>query len=774
MRLRVLVTTASLFLALALCASPPARADYTVQVGPVCQHYTTLAAAIAAGRSTVFVQDTNLEAGVTIVPRDLRLRSASGPCLAGGAGRIELAAGVASRVLEILAGTTVDKLELTVEGVAISGGNIAGDGGTIYLQRDSTLRLIGGASVANGVASGRGGCLYADHARLLMETGTTIHHCTASTDGGGIALRGGHGPAVYHKVVSLDDNVAVAGHGGGAWIDGAAVCMFDARSNHAALDGGAAYVTDDSGDAAWLGAFDLEDLNTAGRDGGGIYAEGAQSRVDAAAELASNSAAGNGGGVRATAGATVYLDPGAQLRGNRAEGDGGGVHGDGLATIEVGAVFDTVAIGDGEGYHGECGNAAGAIAIEGNQAGYDAAGVEVDTRRDGGGVFLSAATLDGSAVAASARLRIAGNVASHEGGGVAGFVDAVITLAHTDLLANLATRGDGGGVLADGGTAANLDDCQLVDGVAGRAGGGLAVDGASATLADVEVRSNDAPLGGGLALNAGATVDVTWASLTDNHALVGGGAAVALASTLTMVQGDVVANTADAGGGLAAVAATIVLGETAPACPVGDACVELRDNVASGVLGRGGAVVLSGAGAQVELRRTRVVGNLADQGAAVWMDRVDHTLYLHNSAVLDNHGNAGLVAALAVSAGSVVTLHSTIAHNDVGMNLGTTATVSMDSCLVVQNLVDILGLVLGATATGDCNGVQFAATAAALGGVDNVDTAPATASVSALTGAPINTADIVDQCSSTLLPIDLRGRPRPVGGSSDRGAYERQ
>ena len=119
-------------------------------------------------------------------------------------------------------------------------------------------------------------------------------------------------------------------------------------------------------------------------------------------------------------------------------------------------------------------------------------------------------------------------------------------------------------------------------------------------------------------------------------------------------------------------------------------------------------------------------------------------------------------------------IDDTVAFNDIGIGLAPPTAATMYESLVIQNVVDIGGLNLGASMAGDCNGVQFAATQAAIGGADNVATTPATASVNAATGAPINTADIVNRCLSGFLQFDLRGFARPLGNRYDRGAYEWQ
>ncbi len=767
---RILATTA--LLSTLTAGGTTAWADYGVQQGGSCQIHATLASALATGEFTIWVRGVNVENAVTAIGHDVLLRTSAGNCNPGGGGRIELAFGVLDRVLEVLPGTLVNKMEVTLRGVVVSGGDIVGDGGTIYLNPDSTLIMQAGATVELGAATGRGGCIYADTAQIAMQAGTSVAGCTADTDGGGVAISGGHG--AYHVLFGIDGNAAVSGHGGGAWVNSAPVCLFDATGNSAALDGGAAYVTSGAGTKAWLGAFDLQELNAAGRDGGGIYVTGPESTLDAVSWIHDNSASGNGGGVRVTGAATAHLGPGNLIASNSARGDGGGVHGDASAVISVADVGDVIAIGDGEINDGICANATGPVAIEDNLAGFDAAGVEVSPDRSGGAVYLSSATLDGTTILGNAPFTLSGNVASDNGGGVAAHASSSVFLQFTDLESNAASHGDGGGLFATDGSNVELIDVQLETNSAAQGGGGAGIEAAVAKLDDVRFDGNTAPAGGGLGLNDGATVDIVTADMIGNGAVSGGGVGVFAGSTLTMLRGTIDSNTADVGGGIAAVSATVILGEAQPECPQGGVCVTIRANVASGTLGRGGGIALAGPGAHVEVRRSRIVANLADHGGATWMDRDDHTLYVHNSAVLDNHANSGVVSAVMVAAGELAMLDTTIAHNDVGITLVPPVAATMRDSLVIENVVNIAGLGLGASMSGDCNGVQFAATQAAIAGVNNVATTSATASVNAASGRPINTADIVDQCFNGLLLGDLRGFPRPAGVRFDRGAYEMQ
>lgn len=761
------LAAAALLSILTIGRATDAWAAYGVGNAASCTTFTSLSAALVFGGNTIWVSGTNIEAGTTFIAGDVLLRTAVSACNAGGAGRIELAAGVKARVLEVLPGTALNTNDLSILGVTISGGDVTGNGGTIYLYQYTSLHLEAGARVELGAATGRGGCIYADHSLVLMDPGSSVGECSAVIDGGGVAISSSHTAGIYHTLRNLDSNAAQSGNGGGAWVDSARVCLFEASDNAAALDGGAAYVTSTIG-TAWLGMFDTQTHNAAGRDGGGVFITGPQSSLDAASRLATNIAAGNGGGIRATA-AAVYLDPGAIISSNNAQGHGGGVHADALTAILVSQVGDAGAIGDGEGSHGTCGNATGRVTIDANRAGFDALGVQTDATRDGGGVYLSAASMNGSAI------WITNNVASDSGGGVAAFAASAVGLDAARFATNVATLGDGGGLLArNEGSTADLLRTTFEGNTARGGGGGEAVIGAATTLDNVTFSANSATLGGGLGLNSGGTADITTATASSNSALSGGGIFVGPTSTLTMLKGTISSNTADLGAGVAALSGTAIFGETPPDCPSGGVCLTMSSNIASGVLGRGGAIALSGPNAHVEVRRARLVGNRANQGGATWMDRTDHTLYLHNSAVLDNHGNNGVVSAIAVQAGTLAMIDDTVAFNDIGIGLAPPTAATMYESLVIQNVVDIGGLNLGASMTGDCNGVQFAATQAAIGGTDNVATTSATASVNAATGAPINTADIVNRCLNGFLQFDLRGVARPLGNRYDRGAYEWQ
>lgn len=748
-----------------------AHADYYTGTPANCRRFTQLSAAPRAGE--IFVRDLNIEPRATTIIGDTTLVSAMAPCVPGGAGRIQLAAGATARLLEVNPGTSLDPNDLILEGVSIEGGNITGDGGSIYLNPETSLTMRGAAIVQDGVATGRGGCIYADHSLITMEPGTSVTDCRASVDGGGIAIKGISAAGGYHLLHNLETNVATFS-GGGVWVDAAPVCLFEATGNAAGLDGGAAYVTSASG-AAWLGTFTTQSDNTATRDGGAVFITGSLASLDTVSTLRSNSATANGGGIRATAAAQVYLDSGTVIRENNAQVNGGGVHGDAAATVHLsGAASNPGAIGvGGEGPGaGACGTLGLDISISDNLAGYDANKARVSWGRDGGGVYLSNASLLG------ANATIARNIASDAGGGVGAFAGAVVTIDRVTFITNTAEKGNGGGLLGhDAATTIELGHSTFTENKAPLGGGGgVALVAATGTIGTSTLSANSALVGGGLGLNLAAIATVTDSDLTGNDAFTGGGLYTGAGSSLTMLTGSISSNTGRLGAGVVADGSTVILGDSpANGCPAGAPCVTLQANVASGILGRGGAILLMAPNANVQVRRSAIVDNAADEGCAIWMDRVDHTLFLHNTAIIDNHGNTGKVAAVTAGAGVLAMVNDTVAHNDTGIFLTSSTVSSISNSLVIQNSTDIGGLGVGVSITGSCNGVQSVAAQAAFVGASNVTTIPLFASVSASAatpGRPINTRDIVNQCSA-ILTVDILGLSRLVG-SGDRGAYEQQ
>ncbi len=470
-------------------------------------------------------------------------------------------------------------------------------------------------------------------------------------------------------------------------------------------------------------------------------------------------------------GAIAALNKGLRLVGNKAELDGGGVHIDGAARLKIHGVNNVAALGGGRWGGSPCDDPAGQVRFEANLAGYDAAGVQVNLERDGGGLYAAdAEVFQGPFGPEVVAFEI--NRATRGGGALAAAAGAIVDIDGAEILSNVAELGDGGGVLSRDGASLVLQNALVELNTAPLYGGGLAMlDAAIADIDAVEIRNNVGGIGGGVAAATGADVTANAAIVELNTAEVGGGVSSTDGASFTFVDGEVSSNTAEVGGGMAAYAATATFGSMG--CALGAPCLEVLDNAASGGVSTGGALALGG-GANVVLRRARLVSNKGDQGAAIYLNDALDSLDMFDSAVLDSRSDSGAVAsAVLVMDGALTVKGSTIAHNDLGIRLVPPVSATMSSSLVIENLLDISGLALGASLTGDCNAVTFAATAGAIFGSGRASPLPADASVDPLTGQPINSLEIIDKCVAVQLgSVDLFGQPRTGSGFGDRGAIE--
>ncbi len=252
---------------------------------------------------------------------------------------------------------------------------------------------------------------------------------------------------------------------------------------------------------------------------------------------------GDGGGVK---GNRVTLGPGAVVSGNTATGDGGGVAAPAVYGSQVtlaGRVEDNHADGSGGGVSGYRVDLGGVV-VRGNDAGVD-----------GGGI--AAAVLSDADLSDPVESTVEANHAAERGGGIfAGSSDPYGPLAHTAIVANSAT--DGGGLWVtyltlgygvriagnaasrDGGGVHGLlqrdncvDDVVRIEGnvAAGGSGGGWFVPGPPGALGGsvcrVRVEGNTALAGGGVAVGGLPTSDVEAFVVLDmsavlaNHAVNG-------------------------------------------------------------------------------------------------------------------------------------------------------------------------------------------------------------------------------------------------------------
>ncbi len=142
-------------------------------------------------------------------------------------------------------------------------GDIAGLGGGIHLDRESSFEMTDGV-IADCAASGAGGGIYSN-CKAFQITGGRIENCTAGTKGGGIFLGGYPSPAVLNATISG----CTAKYGGGVYLE--AYAALELQEN-ALITG--CKLTDDEDAAGEAIYFSTESVYTANTDGIFLYANG--------------------------------------------------------------------------------------------------------------------------------------------------------------------------------------------------------------------------------------------------------------------------------------------------------------------------------------------------------------------------------------------------------------------------------------------------------------------------------------------------------------------
>lgn len=178
---------------------------------------------------------------------------------------------------------------LTLHGVALSGGRVDGDGGGVLVSGNASLQLID-AAVVDNVASGRGGGIYADASVVLDNSSVS----------GNVAVAAGGGIYSYLGEATLVDATVSGNDGGGL---GGGLAVGAVQSQGATISGNSADV---GGGVYTLMPSRLSNTTVSGNaariSGGGIYASGAMTL--SFSTVASNSVGSGGAG----AGLVVFFD----------------------------------------------------------------------------------------------------------------------------------------------------------------------------------------------------------------------------------------------------------------------------------------------------------------------------------------------------------------------------------------------------------------------------------------------------------------------------------
>ncbi len=446
-----------------------------------------------------------VEGTYTLTLGELSIDDADALTIESAGGLATIDAQGASRVFSISAGSNV-----TLDGLVITGGYSAGNGGGIISQ--GTLTILNSAIQGNRSDQSGGGLENAADATI---SNTLFQNNYAGGFGGGfrnLGVDGGAGDMVVTDCIFLG-NTAVF-NGGGLDNNGVLVLSGGQFGPAAGAMGG----------------------NYAGGQGSAIGNGGILALSDTA--ITSNTSYNQGGGIF-NAFSDSYLPSelhmtGVTFRGNNSlYGWGGALSNFGTSTTSYSSFFDNTAANGG----GAIDNYVGTLVIDhsyfdNNTAGtyggaihnYDAASLEV---RDSS---------------------ITNNTSSADGGGIVSWYRPV-SISGTTISGNTATFGSGGGLANFSGTV-DISGSSIEGNTAYYSGGGILNDGTLDVSASA-ISTNTASYYGGGIYNAG-TLSVNASAISTNTAsYYGGGVYNGYYAAANLAESHLESNTAGySGGGL--------------------------------------------------------------------------------------------------------------------------------------------------------------------------------------------------------------------------------
>ena len=547
----------------------------------------------------------------------------------------------AGAALDVLGGAS-----LTVVGGAFAGNRAFDDGGQFPEFRPDAgggaVRVAGATATFTGVTfdgnvAARGGAVLAS-----AGTDLTFTDVRAVRNAAGDRFRGWGGFLFVSGGADSDDPAPVSVTVAGGYFalntaakDGGAIAFHTSGGNPALTPGGGTLAV--SGATFSSNVAGAEDLGT--NSGGAIDMVGSdwdttvtdalffRNRVVGAREAT--------GGALTVANGTFTVADSTFAR-NEAASEGGAFHAVRLGVSDpVGSFTNVRFIGNAAGAEGGAGSVkSGGVVVTGGHVAQNRAGVA------GGAFFVEGGLLSLNDLSVN-RNRVTGDreptgtLAARGGGGVAvlsGNFTARGRLEATGvrMFRNRVDGAGGGAISADGGNV-TLVDSALTANLADGPGGGVQAFGGRLDLTDTFVRKNRSGAEGGGVWAAGvrreferqavdASVRITGGGLLENAAAnVGGGLWVGLGrraegDAVARLDGVAVRDNAARGGGGAFV------GDGARAFVDADSL--FRDNAAEET---GGAARVRG---ELRLGDTRVLGNEADEGGAVFTDDDGRTVLL--------------------------------------------------------------------------------------------------------------------------------------------------
>jgi predicted outer membrane repeat protein len=415
-------------------------------------------------------------------------------------------------------------------------GNSAKLGGGIYLSGFAAGRLAT-AEIRSNVALKHGGGVYAEgHARLLVESGSSLSTNEAHVKGGAIFVGG-------NAALQLSNSTHVRGNlasdGAGIYADEDAIVLLNGSSK--VVDNAAAYMggglaasgkaaviikgqsTFARNNATWGGGLHLLDTtraqilegssfdgNYAGKHGGGI-------RVSAASELrmeggllVDNEAGDWGGGAYGDMSSTLLLQGVVVEQNFAAKGAGLSVADDGTLVVKNCSILKNTATSWGGGLACTKGPE---VHIEESLVGVNLA------QKSGGG-------LDGMCNVWISSSSFLENTARISGGGMKAASAVMVKVANETLFKNNMAGADGGGILITDDAELLVANSIILENSARNDGGGICAESSSKLRIEgmPALVANDASSGGGLATADTAHLEVSMTTeITQNQATEQGG-----------------------------------------------------------------------------------------------------------------------------------------------------------------------------------------------------------------------------------------------------------
>ncbi len=199
-------------------------------------------------------------------------------------------------------GLYLDDTNTTINDSTISFNESAEHGGGIYTSNAVTL-TIDGSVINNNTSDKKGGGVYAAH-ELSATQSSFLFNTSTNESGGGIFSRH-NASSTFFADVRIENNKAVNGNGGGAYIEGRLEILKSNFSENSAYRGGGLY--HDNTDEAFAINTSTFYKNAAIEDGGGIALDGENATITNST-LASNTAGDTGSAIDSDNGTKAFLE----------------------------------------------------------------------------------------------------------------------------------------------------------------------------------------------------------------------------------------------------------------------------------------------------------------------------------------------------------------------------------------------------------------------------------------------------------------------------------